>query len=199
MATPAGIDQLLPFVDPGELHSTPIYAVTNRGHDHCGLEPLQRPLQSNVLALARAAADRDQELIRREAEEAGRLEALVGRLDDLAGSPDQHVGIPDGCHAVLRETVHLNPDSTSLVEDRGSAPALGETEEGLAHQVALVAQADAVVGESDEWVEARALGTGKWVRYHRAVRFGGSTVSVPGSEVEVRRPLSTQRSRSSIR
>jgi hypothetical protein len=58
---------------------------------------------------------------------------VIGRLDDLAGSPDQHIAIPDRCHAVFGKTVHLDPDSTSLVEDRGSAPALGETEEGLAH------------------------------------------------------------------
>src|SRR5438132_81557 len=170
MAMPARIDQLLPFVDPGELHSSPIHAVTDRGQDHSGLEPLQRPLQPDVLTLSRSAADRDQELIGREAEEAGSPEAVIGGLDDLAGSPDQHIGVPDGCYAVLGKTVHLDPDSTSLVEDWGSAPALGETEEGLAHQVALVAQADAVVGESDERIEARALGTGEAVAHQPGAR-----------------------------
>lgn len=95
--------------------------------------------------------------------------------------------------------MNLDPYPPGLVEDRGSAPALGETEEGLAHQIALVAHADAVIGEGDERIEARTLGTGEQVRHHPAVRFGGSTVSLPGSEVEVRRPLSTQRSRSSTR
>src|SRR6266446_4591227 len=62
VATPARIDQLLPFVDPGELHSPPVHAVTDRGQDHSRLEPLERLLQSHVLALARTAADRDQKL-----------------------------------------------------------------------------------------------------------------------------------------
>src|SRR5260370_18527309 len=126
--------------------------------DDSRLEPMERLLQSHVLALARTATDRDQELVWPEAEEAGSSEALVGRLDDLAGSPDQHIGIPDGCHAVLGKTVHLDPDPTSLVEDRGNAPALGETEEGLAHQVALIAHADAVVSQTDEPIEARPPG-----------------------------------------
>ena len=125
------------------------------------MEPLQRSFQPDVLALPRSAADRDEELVGRESKEAGSPEAVVCRLDDLAASPDQHVSVPDGCHAMLRETVHLYPNLASLIEDWRGSPALGETEEGLAHQVALVADADAVVGESDERIEARALGTGK--------------------------------------
>src|SRR5260370_35038046 len=87
VAMPARIDQLLPFVDPRELHSAPVHAVTDRRQRHSRLEPLERLLQSHVLALALTAADRDQELAWRQAEEAGRPEALGGRLDDLARSP----------------------------------------------------------------------------------------------------------------
>src|SRR4029077_7383266 len=105
-------------------------------------------------------------MVARYRQEAGSLQAVIGRLDDLAGSPDQHIGVPDSCHAVLGKTVHLDPDPSGLVNDRDSAPALGETEEGLAHQIALVAHTDAVVGKSDERIEARALGTGEQARHH---------------------------------
>src|SRR5207247_10762992 len=57
VALPARVDELLPFVDPGELHSTPVHPVTNRRQDHSRLEPLERLLQSPVLALARTPAD----------------------------------------------------------------------------------------------------------------------------------------------
>src|SRR6266478_6391331 len=57
VALPARVDELLPFIDPGKLHSTPVHAVTDRGQDHSRLEPLQRLLQSHVLALPRTAAD----------------------------------------------------------------------------------------------------------------------------------------------
>src|ERR1700730_11994812 len=131
VAMPARIDQLLPFVDPGELRSPPVHAGTDRGQDYRGSEPLQRPFQPDVLALPRSAPDRDQELVGREAKEAGSLEAVVGGLDDLAGGPDQHVRIPDGCHAVLGKTEPLDPDPPGFVEDRRGPPALRETEEGL--------------------------------------------------------------------
>src|ERR1700730_10247689 len=131
VAMPARIDQLLPFVDPGELRSPPVHAVTDRGQGYRGLEPLQRSFQPDVLALPRSAPDRDQELVGREAKEARSLEALVGGLDDLAGGPDQHVRIPDGCHAVLGKTEPLDPDPPGFVEDRRGPPALRETEEGL--------------------------------------------------------------------
>ncbi len=124
---------------------------------------------------------------------------MVGGLDDLARGPDQQVGIPDRRHAVLGQAMHFDPDPARLVEDRRSAPSLGEAEEGLAHQVALVARADAVVRDRDERVEPCPLGAGEPVRHHGAARFAGNTLSLPGSEVEVRRPLSTQRCNSSTR
>src|SRR5215469_15299829 len=66
VALPARIDELLPFVDPRELHAAPVGAMTNRRQHYSGLQPLQRLLQSHVLALARTPADCDQQLVRPE-------------------------------------------------------------------------------------------------------------------------------------
>src|SRR5712671_2318989 len=85
---PARVYQLLPFVDPRELHSAPVRAVTDRRQDHSRLEPLERLLQLHVLALARTAADREQELVGRKSEEAGSPEA------EISTSASQMVAMP---------------------------------------------------------------------------------------------------------
>ena len=142
----------LPLVDPGELVSPPMLAVADGGADDGRLQAGERALQELVVAGAGLPADRGQELIGREAQEARGLEAEVFGLDDLARRPDQHVGVPDGRHAVLGHGVDLDADIAGFVEDRRRAPGLGEREERPLHQVALIARAG-VAGGDDERVE----------------------------------------------
>src|SRR5882757_7974143 len=50
LATASGIDQLFPFVEPGELLPAPVFGLADRReHDGC-LQPLQRTSQQFVLA-----------------------------------------------------------------------------------------------------------------------------------------------------
>ena len=62
--------ELLPFVDPGELLASPMLAVTDGGADDGRLQAGERAFEQVILAVAGRPADGDQELVRREAEEA---------------------------------------------------------------------------------------------------------------------------------
>src|SRR5258708_6960644 len=139
-----------PLVEPGELLSAPILAVTDRGLHDGGLKPLQRALEELVLAKAGAAAGSHEELVRRETHKAGGPQSFVCGLDDLRRSPDQHIGVPDGCHAEFRNSVDLHLRISGFVENRLRAFALRERKERTLYQVALVARADAVVRQCDE-------------------------------------------------
>src|SRR5260370_25064828 len=153
LAAAPRISEFLPFVEPGELLPAPVLAVTDRGLHDGGLKPLQRPLEELVLAKASAAAGGDEELVRRETDEAGGAQLFVGGLDDLRRSPDQHIGIPDGRHAEFRNSVDLHLRISGFVENRLCAFALRERKERALHQIALVARADAVVRKCDEGIE----------------------------------------------
>ena len=130
----------------------PMLAAADGGADDGRLQAGERALQELVIAGAGLPADRGQELIGREAQEARGLEAEVFGLDDLARRPDQHVGVPDGRHAVLGHGVDLDADIAGFVEDRRRAPGFGEREERPLHQVALIARAG-VAGGDDERFE----------------------------------------------
>ncbi len=127
--------------------------MTDRGLHNGGLKPLQSALEELVLAKTGAAAGSNEELVRRETDEAGGAQSFVGGLDDLRCSPDQHIGVPDGRHAEFRNSVDLHFRISGFVENRLCAFALRERKEGALHQVALVARADAVVRQRDEGIE----------------------------------------------
>src|SRR5258708_39994185 len=88
-----------PLVEPRELLSAPILAVTDRGLHDGGLKPLQRALEELVLAKAGAAAGSHEELVRRATDKAGGPQAFVGGLGGLRRRPEQHIGGPAGCRA----------------------------------------------------------------------------------------------------
>ena len=152
-------DELLPLVDPGELLSSPVFALADGGADYGRLQPRERAAQELILAVACRAPDRRQELIGREAEEARSRQASIERLDDLRARPDQDVRVPDRRHAMFRHGVDLHFRISGFVADRGYALGLGQGEEGAFHEIALVAGGERA-GERLEHIERRALAGG---------------------------------------
>ncbi|KGJ03428.1 hypothetical protein IT41_14115 [Paracoccus halophilus] len=147
---------LFPFVDPGELTASPMLAVTDRRGDDGGLQPGKCCLQQQILPVSAVAADGAQQMIGREAKEAGCLDAIIFGSDDLTRSPDQHIGVPDRRHTVFRHSEYLHLDIGCLVEDRFRARRLRQREEWPLHQIALIAWTG-ITGCDHEGIEVTTL------------------------------------------
>ena len=134
----------------------PMLAVADGGADHRRLQTGERALQQAIFARAGGAANRLQELIGREAQEARRAQAVVLGLDDLAGRPDEHVGVPDRRHAVFGHPKDFDALPAGFIKDRGDALGLGKREEGPLHEIALIAGAG-IAGGHHERIEPFAF------------------------------------------
>ncbi len=111
------------------------------GRGHRGrLQPIQRGLETLVVAQGFAAPNEAQDLVWRGLHPARWLDACVLRLHDLAGGPDQDVGIPDRGNAVFGRALHADGDIAAAKVDRRNTPRLRQREERIGHQVLSVAR-----------------------------------------------------------
>ena len=137
----------------------PLGGLAQRGRHGGRLQPIERRLQSVIIAGARAAAGEGENLARRRHHQARGAQAGVACFDDLARRPDQHVGIPDGRHAVLRHRLDADGDLVHPEIDRRRAMGLGEAEERIGHEVLRISGRQ-ITGESPEEFELLALVAG---------------------------------------
>ena len=63
-------------------------------------------------------ADRFEQVVRVEVDDAAGLQAAVEGLGDLRRGPDQDVGVPDGRDAEFRVGADFDPDVADMVLDR---------------------------------------------------------------------------------
>src|SRR3546814_16560301 len=84
----------LPLVDPRKLTPAPMLAVADGRGDDGGLQARERGLEQQIIAVSGGPPDRAQKLLRHEAEEERRGDAVILGRDGLSGGAEQHTDTP---------------------------------------------------------------------------------------------------------
>ena len=97
---------------------------------------------AQVMLAAGRPADRFEQVVGMELDDAAGRQAAVEGFGDLRRGPDQDVGVPNRRDAEFRVGADFNPNVADMVFDRRKAGLLGQAEKRPLHRVALVANRD---------------------------------------------------------
>src|SRR5262245_42681303 len=86
-----GSSKLLPLVDPGEAVHPAVSSLAKGRGDARGLEPIERGLQTGVVANGGTSAREREDFVRCRSYAARCRQPCISRLNNLTGRPDENV------------------------------------------------------------------------------------------------------------